>query len=329
MVGLDGLRAVAAGMIVVHHTGPLVFGSDLAGGLDVGVMLFFALSGYVLYRSFGTRDVAIAPYLLRRLARIWPAYLVAAFGVAVFLQPSYLSAPLGLLTMGQSPLEVIWTLRLELGFYCLLPLIARFLQRHSFHRRVIFLGWLACISVGFGTLIPMGSAIPVGLAVWAFVPGMIVAEISLTRPDLLRRTGVVAASGIALISLSVIAYAPYPDFAGGIGAALLLPWFAAWQPARLTPFVAAAGGISYSVYLWHLPLIHVYGLWAIPLTVAISAAAFTLVERPCMAGARHLIRTLSEPRRSMSLRWPRAHAPASLPLPVPVSLTGPIGGSTG
>ncbi|HEX5823660.1 MAG TPA: acyltransferase [Candidatus Limnocylindrales bacterium] len=329
MVGLDGLRAAAAGMIVLHHAGPLVFGSDIAGGLDVGVMLFFALSGYVLYRSFGPRDVAVAPYLLRRVARIWPAYLVAAFGVAVFLQPSYLSAPLGLLTMGNSPLEVIWTLRLELGFYCLLPLIARFLRSQSFRRRLIVLGWLACISLAFGSLVPMGSAIPVGLAVWAFVPGMIVADVSLTRPDLLRRTGAIAAAGIALIGLSVIANAPYPDFAGGIGAALLLPWFAAWQPARLTPFVAAAGGISYSVYLWHLPLIHVFGLWAIPLTVAISAVAFTLIERPCMAGARYLIRMWSEPRSSMSLRWPRVDVAAGPPLPIPVSLAGPIGGSTG
>jgi peptidoglycan/LPS O-acetylase OafA/YrhL len=289
MVGLDGLRAVAAGMVFAHHLGPTVFGRTAGTGLDVGVMVFFVLSGYVLYRPFATNGVAVGSYLVRRVARIWPAYLLAAFGVSVFLQQAFLAAPLDIVTMGHTPLGVVWTLKFELGFYCALPFIARLIRGLPSQGRLAVLVWLGSVSLALGSVLPAGSLSPLGTVAWAFVPGMIVAELSLTRPDLLRRTRILAAAGVALVAQSVITEAPFPDIAGGLGAALLLPLFAAWNPGRLTSVVAAAGGISYSVYLWHLPLIDAFGLWAIPLTLVISTASFVLVERPCIALARRLI----------------------------------------
>ncbi|HEY0444483.1 MAG TPA: hypothetical protein VGC90_09690, partial [Candidatus Limnocylindrales bacterium] len=63
----------------------MIFGThmrlaDFSPRLDSGVMIFFALSGYLLYGPFVRGPVAVAPYLVRRIARIMPAYLVAAFG---------------------------------------------------------------------------------------------------------------------------------------------------------------------------------------------------------------------------------------------------------
>jgi peptidoglycan/LPS O-acetylase OafA/YrhL len=303
MVGLDGLRAVAAGMVFAHHLGPTMFGASAGTGLDVGVMVFFALSGYVLYRPFATKGVPLGSYLVRRVARIWPAYLLAAFGAAVFFQPAFLAAPLDIVTMDHTPLGVIWTLKFELGFYCALPFIARLIRRLPLQGRLAVLVWLGCLYLALGSLAPAGSLSPLGTVGWAFVPGMIVAEFSLSRPDLLRRTRILAGAGVALVIHSVITEAPFPDVAGGLGAALLLPLFAAWNPARSTTVVAAAGGISYSVYLWHLPLVNAYGLRAIPLTLVISAAAFVLVERPCIDLARHLIAAWpADPRMAIGER---------------------------
>jgi peptidoglycan/LPS O-acetylase OafA/YrhL len=289
MVGLDGLRAVAAGMVFAHHLGPTMFGASAGTGLDVGVMVFFVLSGYVLYRPFARNGVDLGSYLVRRVARIWPAYLLAAFGIAIFLQPAFLATPLSIVTMDHTPLGVVWTLKYELGFYCALPFIARLIRGLPWQGRLAVLTWLGGISLALGSLLPAGSLSPLGTVAWAFVPGMMVAELSLSRPDLLRRTRILAGAGVALVIHSVITEAPFPDVVGGLGAALLLPLFAAWNPARVTSVAAAAGGISYSVYLWHLPLVNAYGLWAIPLTLVISAAAFVLVERPCMDLARHLV----------------------------------------
>ena len=72
--GLDGLRAIAAFLIVLHHAGAasgLTFRSDLVGHLvarmDIGVSIFFVLSGFLLYRPFVTAQFEVGP--LQRQAR--------------------------------------------------------------------------------------------------------------------------------------------------------------------------------------------------------------------------------------------------------------------
>ena len=56
--GFDGLRAIAATLIVLHHVGftsgatyDQWFGPYL-GRMDIGVPIFFVISGFLLYRPF-------------------------------------------------------------------------------------------------------------------------------------------------------------------------------------------------------------------------------------------------------------------------------------
>ena len=280
---------VAAALVFAHHLAPVVIGPGAGRGLDVGVMIFFALSGYVLYRPFLTGQTAIGSFVVRRIARLWPAYVVAAVGVAVLFEPRFLGDPLGLATMASAPLGVIWTLKLELVFCALLPLIARLTVRATSRTRLAVLvafalSWLVLGSAS-GT---EGGGVPVGYAMWAFAPGMVIAELSLSRPSLLaarRRLGLI---GAGLVVLSVVTDGQYPDFAGGVGAALMLPWFIGWVPGRLARPAALAGGISYSVYLWHLPLVAAFGVWSIPATILIASIVFLAVEQPAMKAGRHL-----------------------------------------
>ena len=90
---LDGLRAVAAGAVLLTHvafrTGQTQAG---AGGavlarFDAGVAVFFVLSGFLLYPA--TRP--LGRYALRRAARILPAYwvLLAAVTVAGSVPAAY------------------------------------------------------------------------------------------------------------------------------------------------------------------------------------------------------------------------------------------------
>ena len=59
----------------------------------VAFVMFFVLSGYLLYRAFAraglgsSAPVAVGSYLVRRAARITPAYYVALAGTLILLAP--------------------------------------------------------------------------------------------------------------------------------------------------------------------------------------------------------------------------------------------------
>jgi peptidoglycan/LPS O-acetylase OafA/YrhL len=80
--GLDGLRAIAIGLVFLHHTGAIVVpswrGRFFKGGF-LGVDLFFALSGFLittlLLERRGT-DSQLRSFYARRALRLLPAVVV-------------------------------------------------------------------------------------------------------------------------------------------------------------------------------------------------------------------------------------------------------------
>src|SRR3954471_22762297 len=141
---VDGLRAVAVVCVLVTHTAFLsgFNGKGLLGAitarLDVGVTLFFVISGFLLYRPFvgarmhGRPGPAVRRYLRRRALRILPAYWLALTVLAIW--PGLTGGFSGdwwryyfflqlydgnTLTRG---ISVTWTLCVEVTFYLALPL---------------------------------------------------------------------------------------------------------------------------------------------------------------------------------------------------------------
>lgn len=93
---LDGLRGVAVSMVLLFHCfvfpannliSKIVF--DTLGSLWMGVDLFFALSGYLITRillSAREKPNYFRNFYMRRVARIWPAYLLVLI-LAVYIAP--------------------------------------------------------------------------------------------------------------------------------------------------------------------------------------------------------------------------------------------------
>src|SRR5689334_9392290 len=154
--GLDLLRAAACVLVTVFHLrtvlgvdfGPL---NKVIEGGDAGVYVFFALSGYLLYRPFVRGDVDLREYALKRAARILPGYFVALVALAALTRnPLPIEHPLPYLTMTSSYnielrgfLGNAWTLSAELIFYVLLPVFARVAAGHEIRR----LGIVALVSI--------------------------------------------------------------------------------------------------------------------------------------------------------------------------------------
>ena len=148
LVGFDGLRAIAALSIVVYHVDFYHLSSHqqhaLVAQLRFGVWVFFALSGFLLYRGWANAHLdgkpapMIGEYFRNRVLRIYPAYWVALiFFVAIHDAP--LNAAAGLkpvieqFTLTQvyttvadtfRGLPQTWSLAVEVSFYLALPFYA-------------------------------------------------------------------------------------------------------------------------------------------------------------------------------------------------------------
>jgi peptidoglycan/LPS O-acetylase OafA/YrhL len=150
---LDGLRAAAAGAVLLTHIGGLTgysaTGTPVSWALsrgDVGVPIFFTLSGLLLYRPWavaaltGSRTAPLATYLRRRALRILPAYWAVVIIALLWLNAAdarhawpwvqyllllqnYDAHPWWSGT-GAPGLAQAWSLDVEVSFYLLLPLLA-------------------------------------------------------------------------------------------------------------------------------------------------------------------------------------------------------------
>jgi peptidoglycan/LPS O-acetylase OafA/YrhL len=162
--GIEGLRAIAAGSVLVYHCwryGSSDYASPDLGWLTgimphlaLGVVLFFALSGFLLYRPFAAaiiRNVAaprVQQYLRNRALRILPAYWVILLCSGLVLQAGLLrdgNSALRLGSLAEQPATVAknillvqsygpstlltgigpaWSLVIEVAYYLTLPFLA-------------------------------------------------------------------------------------------------------------------------------------------------------------------------------------------------------------
>ena len=382
--GIEGLRAIAACSILVYHTwlyaapgtGKTNFGrlDEIMPDLTYGVILFFTLSGFLLYRPFAAAILrgrplpSVTRYLRNRALRILPAYWVILFfcalvlGTVLFwdesgnlvngrlLDPDAL-ARAGLFLQGYSPSTLLvgigpaWSLAVEVVFYCALPLLAAIafaLSRRGARSRRRWAAFVPAVLVLLagvtGKLAAAHLVAPstpfddwsqnwhsvVVRSFWCqadlFAFGMALAVLRVDSEDALLRlpawwrkaaiVGIVTAFAflgrarageqmsysfrntmIAALCAVVLALVVLPVGTKGESALVRI--------LEKRPFVAA-GVASYSIFLWHEPLIrwlHAHGLtvagrsgFLVNLVVvgAVTGAAATITYRLVEAPALRL-----------------------------------------
>ena len=350
---LEGLRAVAVGLVLLYHANVPKF----HGGY-VGVDVFFVLSGFLITGLIvrelrATGRVDLPQFYARRARRLLPAAAVALAGTLVlsviFLPPLRLPDVAGdaaaaslyvsnlrfavqatdyLATdLAPSPLLHFWSLGVEEQFYlfwpALLLAVARFGGR--FRGRLVlavvvvtglsFLASLVLTNVAqpwaFFSLparaweLGLGALLALGAARLAVVPRVV--------------GGALVGAGLVLVTLAGVVLqqsTPFPGTAAllpTVGAGLVIAGGAAGAgtlPVRLLTLAPMRflGRISYSLYLWHWPILVlpaaaidgnlplVARLALVGVSVAVATASQRWVEDPIRRGrfvGRKVRRTLA------------------------------------
>lgn len=204
--GLTGLRALAAGWVLVHHFNAVIGWRPLTlplAGFEVeltplatcgwvGVDIFFVLSGFLLARllldAYGAapRAEANREYALHRVLRVYPAYLAqlavlvavawlagSPAGVVTWL-PLHLAMLRGLSPAGNAAINpVYWSLTVEFWFYALLPFAVAWIHRGGPEAELrrgaaVFAALVAAAAAWKGTMFGLGRDGPVELLDFAF-----------------------------------------------------------------------------------------------------------------------------------------------------------------
>jgi len=251
---IEGLRALAAGAILLHHfflaNPPAKSLLPYTHHLEFGVPVFFVISGFVLYRPWvdvglGSIDAgAVLRYARRRVARIVPAFWVAltvaaAAGLSEGTTGAHPLTYYGFLQVYSihtafNGLGVAWSLGTELTFYAILPLLAIGVARIGGKRSavaagVLVIGTLGVRYISFSQNLPALAFTLAGTLDW-FVIGMALATVAVRHPRLIARVNPAGAliTGFGLLILmgalqlpwGVIAYNANPTAGGSITAHL-------------------------------------------------------------------------------------------------------------
>ena len=311
IVELDSLRGVAALMVVCFHYTTRFdarFGSGHESVVSVpwgryGVDLFFVVSGYVITSSV-TRSPKPSGFAINRVARLYPAYVVAVLVSAVTITVFSLgvAAPtvpevLVNLTMfqaffGVSHIDgVYWTLAVELVFYAMVLVAlwtggwARPIRDWAmFGWSAVALAWvvrdrLDGFHPGFGTVTAILYFSPM------FIAGIAIREGAGTGRSTQIPFGLTLASAALTFALATRT----TELIIGIVSVA-----AVWSAVRLRPRVlrfaplVAVGEASYVLYLMHqLPGYvalrfldrHVPATVAVLVTVAVAVGLSVVIHR--------------------------------------------------
>jgi peptidoglycan/LPS O-acetylase OafA/YrhL len=285
---IQALRAVAVSMVVLFHFWPAHF----IGGF-AGVDVFFVISGYLITSHLAKQGkIRFAEFWARRARRLLPAAFAVIF-VTLFMS-HFLLSPVQISDYGKEAIASVfysenwvlaanstnyfadgasayqhyWSLAVEEQFYIVWPLLIALLllakRRMSLGIAIITAASFAYAIFATATQPSVAYFNPVA-RVWEFGLGALIATATLPR---LRKklSATLSLVGFAGLGATVVLLNPTFAFPGlpallpVVSTALVL--FAGtsdlpgWLDRRMAfKPVQFVGEISYSLYLWHWPLV--------------------------------------------------------------------------
>lgn len=288
---IDGLRTFAVLAVVLYHLQEGICPGGYAG-VDIFFVISGYLIGGGLIRSLKEGTFSLTSFYLRRIRRIMPAYFcliaaVLAFGCvvldcddlrtlgrtvrssALFITNTYFSRTTGDYfspAAEENPLLNLWSLSVEEQFYLMIPLTLWLLWKFR-EKAVKPVLWGALGLSFFFAAFHMGhlehnkAFYLLYCRAWELLAGCLLALAPAAEQN--RGTGWLRTAGWAGILLPFACYTsstPFPGYTAIpsiAGAALLIRYGNhGWSGHILRhPLSTGIGKISYSLYLWHWPVI--------------------------------------------------------------------------
>jgi peptidoglycan/LPS O-acetylase OafA/YrhL len=298
---IDGLRAIAVLSVLFFHSGMSVFSGGYVG-VDIFFVISGYLITTIIVREIASNDFSIVRFYERRFRRILPALtvvmaasLIAGFlllppdglidlgqsavaaalfssNILFFIEAEYFGGAAEL-----KPLLHTWSLAIEEQYYIFFPLLLVLIARidaKNYLRWLVVLGTLSLVSCVVLTGIDASAAFYwIPTRAWELFIGSVLALHVIPVPSKHVFRELNSLLGIGMIVFSVFFYTSetaFPGFAAllpTIGAALVIHsglggGTYVYKALSLRP-VVFIGLISYSLYLWHWPVIVYTKIWSI------------------------------------------------------------------
>ena len=313
---IDGLRAIAVLSVVFFHAGIQSLPGGFAG-VDIFFVISGFLITRILMEMIEARRFSLANFYMRRARRILPAlYMVVA---SIFLMGLLVLPPLELVGLSKSvlatnlfvsnflfwrqagyfdvaaelkPLLHTWSLAVEEQFYVVWPLVLALSYRCGWRLKWMLVVLLALSFGAAGLLLvktPNAVFYLFPFRAWELLMGAALAAGYLGHIADSRWKHICSLVGLGLLLSSVFFLNKALPFPGWnalppcLGAALLI---AAGKDAVVNRYVLSArplvlvGLISYSLYLWHWPLlvyVRVLNLGQLPVADAVIAIGISML----------------------------------------------------
>ena len=331
---IDGLRAVAVLLVILFHFGVPGFSGGFIG-VDVFFVLSGYLIGSIVFSQLQDDKFSFSQFYFRRIRRLFPVYVVVIFstfvlawwvllpgvfrefGQSLLASSVYLSNVLFFREAGYfdasaelKPLLHTWSLSVEEQFYLIFPALAWIVARLSKRRMFILFAMLTAFSVVASAIYIERDASAVfylyPFRAWEMFIGTMLAVGYIPQVRSAAARNALSLIGLSLIVVPALLYDDATLFPGlaaippCLGTALLIHAGAASQGAFQNSLGSAGpvliGKMSYSLYLWHWPLLVLYqysqpeelGAGDIAIvgaaTIIASALSWKFVEIPFRSG---------------------------------------------